>query len=195
MTSRIRMKILVACEYSGRVRDAFRAKGHDAWSCDLLPSENFSMFHYQHDVWRVIPDQRWDMMIAFPPCTHLANSGARWFKEKQSDGRQEEAVLFFTRLATLKIPKIAIENPIGIMSSRYRKPDQIIQPWMFGDPYTKSTCLWLKNLPKLIPTNVVDKGKIVVHGGKRIPEWYSNRQIARDKTFQSIANAMAEQWG
>lgn len=191
----LKMKILVACEYSGRVSQAFRDKGHEAISCDLLPNElTGNKYHYQGSVFDIL-DKNWDMMIAFPPCTHLASSGARWFPEKIKDGRQQESIDFFLKLANANVDKIAIENPIGIMSKHYRRPDQIIQPWMFGDPYTKSTCLWLKNIPKLIPTNIVDKGKIVVHGGKRIPEWYSNRQIARDKTFQSIANAMAEQWG
>lgn len=189
------LKILVACEYSGRVSQAFRDKGHHAISCDLRPNElTGNQFHYQGNVFDIL-DTDWDMLIAFPPCTHLASSGARWFPEKIADGRQQEAISFFMKLADCGVPKIAIENPIGIMSKVYRKPDQIIQPWMFGDPYTKSTCLWLKNLPKLEPTNIVDKGKIVVHGGRRIPEWYSNRQIARDMTFQGIANAMAEQWG
>lgn len=185
------MKILVACEYSGVVREAFKARGHDAWSCDIVPSE-IEGKHYQGDV-RNILDQGWDLMIAHPPCTHLAVSGARWWKDKKV--AQANAIQFFFDLAAAPIKKICIENPIGIMSTQWRKPDQIIHPWMFGDSYTKSTCLWLKNLPKLIPTNIVDKGEIVVHGGKRIPKWYSNREIARDRTFKGIAEAMAAQWG
>lgn len=186
------MNILVACEYSGRVRKAFRDLGHNAWSCDILPSEDHSPYHFENDVREIITD-RWDMIIAHPPCTHLAVSGARWFKDKQEV--QKEAIDFFLFLANYPIKYSCIENPISIMSSKYRKPDQIIQPWMFGDPYTKTTCLWLKNLPKLLPTNIVDKGEIVIHGGKRIPKWYSNREFSRDKTFEGIAKAMAEQWG
>ena len=186
------MKVLVACEYSGRVREAFRKKGHDAWSCDILPSEDNSPYHIQQDVLEVLSDG-WDMLIAHPPCTHLAVSGARWFKDKQEE--QKEAIKFFLHLANSSIEKIAVENPVSIMSTVYRKPDQIIQPYMFGDPFTKTTCLWLKNLPKLIPTNIVDKGEFVIHGGKRIAKWYSNREFARDKTFSGIADAMAAQWG
>jgi hypothetical protein len=132
-------------------------------------------------------------MIAHPPCTHLAVSGARWFKYKKKE--QEEAVEFFLRLANADIDKICVENPVSIMSSVWRKPDQIIHPWMFGDSFSKTTCLWLKNLPPLVSTNVVDKGEFVIHGGKKIPKWYSNREFARDKTFPGIAKAMAEQWG
>lgn len=186
------MKVLVACEYSGRVREAFRNRGHDAWSCDILPPEDNSPSHIQQDVLGVLSDG-WDILIAHPPCTHLAVSGARWFKDKQEE--QEEAIKFFLHLANSSIEKIAVENPVSIMSTVYRKPDQIIQPYMFGDPFTKTTCLWLKNLPKLIPTNIVDKGEFVIHGGKRIAKWYSNREFARDKTFNGIADAMAAQWG
>ena len=186
------MKVLVACEYSGRVREAFRKKGHDAYSCDLLPSEDNSPFHIQQDVRDVLSD-KWDMLIAHPPCTHLAVSGARWFKDKQEE--QQEAIKFFKLLANFPIDRVAVENPISIMSTHYRKPDQIIQPWMFGESYSKATCLWLKNLPKLVPTKIVDRGEIVIHGGKRIPKWYSNREVKRDLTFQGIADAMAEQWG
>jgi hypothetical protein len=140
-----------------------------------------------------IIDDGWDLMIAHPPCTHLAVSGARWFKYKEKE--QEEAVEFFIALAEADIPQICIENPVSIMSSRWCKPTQIIQPWMFGDPYTKTTCLWLENLPPLVSTNIVDKGEFVIHGGKRISKWYSNRTFARDKTFEGVARAMASQWG
>lgn len=187
------MKILIACEYTGIVRDNFIKLGHNAVSCDLKPSETEGP-HIQGNVLNVLADG-WDMMIAFPPCTHLARSGARWFKEKQKDGRQQNAIGFFMQLATSTICKIAIENPIGIMSTHYRKPDQIIHPYQFGDPYSKQTCLWLKNLPLLIPTNIVDKGEFVIHGGKKIPKWYSNHKGLRDKTFPGIAMAMAQQWG
>lgn len=183
------MRILIACERYGRVRDAFIAKGHDAWSCDIEPSEGN---HIQGDILEVL-NNHWEMMIAHPPCTHLAVSGARWFKDKKEE--QELALNFVGVLMEAPIEKIAIENPISIISTHFRKPDQIIQPWMFGEPYQKSTCLWLKNLPKLVPTNIVDKGEFVIHGGKKIPRWYSNRELNRDLTFQGIANAMAEQWG
>jgi site-specific DNA-cytosine methylase len=134
------MRVLIACEYSGKVRDAFISKGHDVMSCDILDTEKPGP-HYKGDVRDILYDG-WDMLIGFPPCTHLASSGARWFKEKQSDGRQQEGIDFFMLLANSGIPKIALENPVGIMSSRYRKPDQIIQPWQFGHGETKSTCLW-----------------------------------------------------
>jgi len=175
------------------VRDQFIAKGHEAMSCDILPSETPGP-HYQGDV-RDILHQDWDMIIAFPPCTHLAVSGAKHFAQKRADGRQQEGIDFFMMFANHPCPKIAIENPIGIMSSGWRKPDQIIQPWMFGDSYSKSTCLWLKGLPKLEPTNIVDKGEFVIHGGKRIAKWYSNREIDRSKTFPGVSEAMASQWG
>lgn len=181
------MKVLVACEFSGVVRDAFIAKGHDAVSCDLIPSERPGP-HYQGDVLEIL-DDGWDMMIAFPPCTHLAVSGARWFKTKQYE--QEVAKIFFIRLADALIPKIAIENPIGIMSTQYHKPDQIIQPWQFGHGETKATCLWLKNLPPLKPTNIVGGREPRIHHMGPSP----NRSKERSKTYQGIADAMAEQWG
>ena len=196
------MKVLVACEHSGTVRDAFRALGHDALSCDLLPSDNGGP-HYQGDV-RDILGEGWDMVLAFPPCTHLAVSGAKHFAAKREDGRQQEGIDFFMLFTQLDCPRVAIENPVGIMSSHYRKPDQIIQPYEHGDPFTKTTCLWLKGLSKLVPTNVVDKGeRHVTKGGKSLPKWYNDalslppaqRAIVRNKTFQGIANAMAQQWG
>ncbi len=187
------MKILVACEYSGRVREAFRKLGHDAWSCDLLPSEDNSPYHIQGDVLDIL-NQGWDMMIAHPPCTHLAVSGARWFKDKQKE--QAEALKFVQKLLDAPIPKIALENPISIISTKIRKPDQIIQPYEYGDPYKKTTCLWLKNLPKLTPTNVVEPNIKTYKDGSKFSAdygWSSNH--ARNKTYQGIADAMAIQWG
>lgn len=191
------MKILVACEYSGRVREAFRRGGHDAWSCDLVESDDNSPHHFTGDVTPYLNDD-WDMVIAFPPCTHLASSGAKHFAKKIADGRQQEGIDFFMLFTNLKAPMVAIENPIGIMSKRYRKPDQIIQPYWFGDPFQKSTCLWLKGLPELQATNIVDKGEFYISPtGKRLPKWYSDNKSAkvRSMTFPGIAQAMADQWG
>ncbi len=182
------MRVLVACEYSGVVRDAFLSLGHDAMSCDLLPTDSPGP-HYQGDVFDIINDG-WDLMIAHPPCTHLAVSGARWFPQKRADGRQQEAIDFFMRLANADINKIAIENPICIMSTEWRKPDQIIQPWQFGHGETKATCLWLKNLPKLTPTTIVDGREARVHKLPPSPD----RWKLRSTTYQGIAAAMAEQW-
>ena len=181
------MNVLVACEFSGVVRDAFRARGHNAWSCDLLPCESDESWHLMQDV-KTLLDFNWDLMIAHPPCTHLSVSGARWFKDKQVE--QREAIDFFMALINAPIPRIAVENPISIMSTRYRKPDQIIQPWQFGHGETKATCLWLKNLPKLEPTNIVDGREARVH---RMPPG-SDRWRERSRTFTGIAEAMAEQW-
>lgn len=188
------MKVIVGCEYSGTVRDAFNELGHTAVSVDLLPSEKPGE-HYMEDLLSFCRRNvdNYDMLIAHPPCTHLAVSGARWFKDKKEV--QERALQFVRDLMDLPFKHIAIENPVSIISTHIRKPDQIVHPWMFGDSYSKTTCLWLKNLPKLQPTNIVDKGKFVIHGGKRIPEWYSNRTIKRDKTFEGMAKAMAAQWG
>lgn len=183
-----RMQILIACEFSGIVREAFIAKGHDAWSCDLLPSE-MPGNHIQDDVLNHLSG--WDMMIAFPPCTHLAVSGARWFKEKIADDRQQDGIDFFMRLANADIPKIAIENPVGIMSTVWQKPDQIIQPWQFGHGETKATCLWLKNLPNLQPTCVVDGRVSRIHHMPPGP----NRAKERSRTYAGVARAMADQWG
>jgi site-specific DNA-cytosine methylase len=180
------MRVLVACEYSGTVRDAFIKVGHDAVSCDLLPTD-IDGLHYQGDVFDIINDG-WDLMIAHPPCTHLAVSGARWFKDKQKE--QIEALDFVRRLLDAPIEKIALENPISIISSKIRKPDQIIQPWMFGHGETKATCLWLKNLPKLTPTNIVDGREQRIH---KLPPTLDRWKI-RSKTFQGIADAMAAQW-
>ena len=180
------MRVLVACEYSGRVRDAFLAKGHDAMSCDLLPTDVPGP-HYQGDVMDIIGDG-WDMMIAHPPCTHLAVSGARWFKDKQTE--QAEALEFVRVLLGVNIPRIALENPVSIISSRIRKPDQVIQPWQFGHGETKATCLWLKNLPKLAPSNIVEGREQRVH---RMPPG-PDRWKERSRTFEGVAAAMADQW-
>jgi len=181
------VKVLVACEFSGIVRDAYAAKGHDAWSCDLLPCERGGN-HIQSDVLSILNDE-WDLMIAHPPCTHLAVSGARWFKTKQVE--QRKAIWFFLELARCSIPKTCTENPIGIMSTIWCKPDQIIQPWQFGHGETKATCLWLKNLPKLTPTNIVEGRAARVHREPPGPDRWKNRS----RTYQGIATAMAEQWG
>lgn len=192
------MKVLVACEESQAVTIELRKLGHKAFSCDILPtSGKYPEYHLQDDVLKVL-NNNWDMMIAFPPCTHLAVSGARWFAEKIKDGRQQQGIDFFMQLVNAPINKIAIENPIGIMSKKYRKPDQIIQPYFFGDSFQKSTCLWLKNLPKLIPTNIVDKGDFYISPrGKKLPKWYAEswgNGTKRSKTFSGIAKAMAIQW-
>ena len=203
------MKVLVACEFSGIVREAFRALGHDAWSCDLLPTEQPGP-HIQSDVLAILGDG-WDLMVAHPPCTHLACSGARWFADKLKE--QGEAAAFFLALVGAPIPRIAVENPIGVMSTLYRKPDQIIQPWQFGNEAQKATCLWLKGLSKLVPTKIVDRGLIYVdprgnkHGGvhtMRAKRAYSSLMLLpktedrwkiRSRTFPGIAAAMAAQWG
>ena len=183
------MKVLVACEFSGVVRDAFLRNGHDAMSCDLLPTESPGP-HYQGDVMDII-DDGWDLMIAHPPCTHLAVSGARYFKEKVADGRQQEAIDFFMKLANANIPRICIENPVCIMSGVWRKPDQYVQPWMFGHGETKKTGLWLKNLPELVPTKIVDERADRIH---KLPP-SKDRWKLRSITYQGIADAMADQWG
>lgn len=227
------MNILVACEESQEVCKAFRDKGHTAFSCDIIdPSGDHPEWHIKGDVTALLngkPDKngkkvitfttmdgkthtvtdRWDMVIAFPPCTNLATSGARWFEEKRKDGRQQASIAFFKLFTELDCDKVAIENPVGIMSSEYRKPNQIIQPWMFGDPYVKSTCLWLKGLPCLVP-DVTEPPEIEYvewidkHGKKkRQAKWYfeslaldkEQRAKVRSKTFHGVALAMANQWG
>ena len=180
------MKVLVACEYSGTVRDAFIAAGHEALSCDLLPTD-IPGPHYQGDVRDVLNDG-WDLMIAHPPCTHLAVSGARWFKDKQAE--QAEALDFVRLLLDAPIERIALENPVSVISSRIRKPDQIIQPWQFGHGETKATCLWLKGLPKLTPTEIVDGREARVH---KLPP-SADRWKIRSTTYPGIAAAMAQQW-
>lgn len=184
------MRVLIGCEFSGVVRRAFRERGHDAYSCDLLPAEDASGFHSIRDVLELSHSSyHWDLAIYFPPCTHLAVSGARWFKDKEKE--QEEAIDFFLRLTRQNIPRIAIENPIGIMSTHYRKPDQIIQPWQYGHGETKATCLWLKNLPLLQSTNIVQGRTPRVHHTSPGPD----RWKERSRTLQGIADAMADQWG
>jgi hypothetical protein len=181
------VRVLVACEFSGIVRDAFTAKGHDAVSVDLLPSERPGP-HWQGSVFEVIM-AGWDLMIAHPPCTYLAVSGARWFKDRQSE--QQHALWFVESLMLADIPRIAIENPVSVISSRIRKPDQIVQPWMFGHGETKATCLWLKNLPKLVPTDIVDGRQPRVHHASPGPD----RWKERSRTLPGLAAAMADQWG
>ena len=182
------MKVLVACEFSEIVKEALLLRGHDAHSCDFLPGEKGLPNHHQCDV-RDLLSEYWDMMIAFYSCTHLAVSGARWFKYKQKE--QAEALEFIRQLLNAPIPKIALENPTGIISTRIRKPDQIIQPWQFGHGETKATCLWLKGLPLLKPTNIVDGREHRIHKMPPSPDRGKNRS----RTFQGIAEAMAEQWG
>lgn len=183
------MRVLVACEYSEEVRDQFISGGHEAMSCDLLPTDAPGP-HYEGDV-RDVLDYPWDLMIAHPPCTHLSISGARHFETKRSDGRQQSAVSFFMMLAKADIPMIGIENPVCIMSSMWRRPDQIIQPWQFGHGETKATCLWLKGLPLLRATNIVDGREQRIHRMAPGP----HRWKERSKTFPGIAAAMADQWG
>ena len=190
------MRVLVACEYSGRVREAFRKLGHDAWSCDIIPADDNSPYHYQCDV-REVLDKGWDLMIAHPPCTYLASSGLHW--NKRIAGRQEkteEALEFIQLLMNAPIERIAIENPIGCISSRIRKPEQIIQPWQFGEDASKSTCLWLKNLPKLEPTKIIKKERYAnqtASGQNNLPP-SKDRWKLRNTTYQGIADAMANQW-
>lgn len=184
------MRVLVGCEYSGKVRQAFRNLGHDAWSCDLLPCDDGSYYHIQGDVIPLL-NAGWDMAIFHPPCTHLAVSGARHFAAKRASGVQQTALDFVQVLLSAPIDKIALENPVSIISSRIRKPDQIIQPWQFGHGETKATCLWLKNLPLLMPTNIVSGRENRIH--KMPPS--ADRWKKRSETYQGIADAMASQWG
>jgi len=183
------LRVLIACEFSGTVRRAFRALGYDAWSCDLLPAEDGSPHHIRGDIQCLPRHYGWDLMIAHPPCTHLAVSGARWFKDKKQE--QDAALMFVRWLLDAPVPHIALENPISIISSRIRKPDQVIQPWQFGHGETKATCLWLKNLPKLVPTKIVDGREARIHKMPPGPD----RWKERSRTFQGIAEAMAQQWG
>ena len=193
------MKILIGCEESGRVREAFRGVGHDAWSCDLLPcTENPSKYHIQDDLLKVIKSEKWDMIIAFPPCTHLAISGAKYFPEKIADGRQQAAIDFVEAIWDADCPKIAIENPVGVLSTKSKlgKPSYI-QPYWFGEKQRKKTGLWLKGLPKLVPTDMVDISKV---SEKELNKLYylapsPTRALERSKTFHGVANAMAQQWG
>lgn len=183
------MRVLVACEFSGIVREAFRARGHDAWSCDLLSAEDGSEYHIQKDAEYVAYESGWDLMIAHPPCTYLAVSGARWFHKKAFE--QHRALVFVNALMQAPIERIALENPVSIISSRIRRPDQIIQPWQFGHGEIKATCLWLKGLPPLVPTNIVDGRTARVHRASPSP----TRWKERSRTLPGIAAAMAEQWG
>lgn len=200
------MKVLVACEFSGIVREAFIKKGHDAWSCDILSTE-IEGNHIKKDIREVLDwNWEWDLMIAHPPCTYLTITGNKWFKPEYKDrfpNREEqrkEAIEFFMLLANANIKKIAIENPVGVMSTLWRKPDQIIQPYQFGHSEPKKTCLWLKNLPQLQSTNIVEPEYMISKSGKRLAKWYyqpsytPERTKARSRTFQGIADAMAEQW-
>jgi len=219
------MKVLIACEFSGIVRDAFIRAGHDAMSCDLVPSESDLGRHYEGDVLEVL-NNGWDLVISHPPCTHLAVSGAPWFAKKREDGRQREGIEFFMKFLNANCDKLVVENPIGIISGDYIlkhfpdltekygfpiKPTQIIQPWQFGEEFQKSTCLWIKGLPKLEPTDIVGKGEfkewvdIKTGKSKRQPMWFyeaflnaktkEERSAIRSRTFKGIAEAMAEQWG
>jgi hypothetical protein len=204
------MRVLVACEESQAVTKELRNLGHEAFSCDILPcSGGHPEWHIKGDAVKEAYEGKYDMMICFPPCTHLAVSGARHFKKKIEDGRQQQGIDLFMSFANAPIDKIAIENPVGIMSTKFQKPNQIIQPWMFGDKAQKSTCLWLKNLDELVPTNIVDKGEFfefVSKKGvkKKMPMWYykalqdaktsAERSTLRSKTFGGIAKAMATQW-
>lgn len=211
-----KLNVLIACEFSGAVRREFRKLGHNAWSCDIESAEDDSPYHYKGDVLEFLSAQPWDLLIAHPPCTYLTLAGNRWFKPEYKDKyptRQkdrDDAVEFFMTLMNADIPHIAVENPIGIMSSVFRKPNQIVQPWMFGDPFQKSTCLWTKNLPNLIPTDIVSKGEFIEWTDKktgrvkRQPKWYADafqktsdpkeRQKIRNRTFPGLAKAIAEQY-
>lgn len=181
-------RCLIACEFSGVVRNGFAAQGWDAWSCDLLPSETPGN-HLQCDVREALACYPWDLLLAFPPCTHLAVSGARWFKDKQAE--QAQALEFVRMLLNAPVYRICLENPIGVISTHIRKPSQIIQPWQFGEPFQKATCLWLKNLPLLKPTNIISERKQQCWLEPPSPD----RWKKRSKTYQGIANAMAAQWG
>ena len=185
------MKILVACEFSGRVRNAFRQEGHQAWSCDLLPAETPSPYHLQQPVETLLTEEnRWELLIAFPPCTDLAVSGA-WQWPRKGPERQQAAIQFVKLLLNAPVPRIALENPIGKLSTALRKPDQILQPWHFGDPATKATCLWLKNLPPLLATEIAEAKPNVIRNMAPGPERGKNRS----RTFPGVAQAMAQQWG
>lgn len=200
------MRVLVACEESQVVCKAFRERGHEAYSCDILDcSGGQKNWHIKGDVLTYL-NQGWDLMIAHPPCTDLAVSGAKWFPEKIADGRQQKAIEFVEKLWDAPIPRIMIENPVGVLSTKSKlgKPTQIIHPFMFGEPFRKKTCIWLKNLPKLKPTNIVDEGESTTYkSGRRMPKWYADafklpkeeRSRVRSRTFKGIADAIADQWG
>jgi len=190
------VRVLVLCERSGVVRRAFRDRGHEAWSCDLEPADDGSPYHYQSDALAAFDLETQtrgpiDLVLAFPPCTHLAVSGSRWFTEKRADGRQQAAIAFAKALWELPVKRLALENPVSILSSHIRKPDQTFQPWQFGHGETKRTCLWLRGLPLLRPTNIVEGREARVH---RMPP-SADRARLRSQTFEGVAQAMAEQWG
>ena len=192
------MNVLIACEFSGVVREAFRKKGHNAFSCDIIDTKIDSPFHLKGDVFQYLKgDLSWDLLIAFPPCTYLCISGNKWMKPEYKDRfpnrqqQREDGLSFVRHLMCCSVEKICIENPIGIISSRIRKPDQVLQPWMFGHGETKATCLWLKNLPPLRPTNIVSGREARIH--KMAPS--PTRSMERSITYQGIADAMADQWG
>jgi len=201
------MRVLIACEYSGTVRDAFRKLGHDALSCDLLPTDVPGP-HYQGSVFDIL-DQGWDLMVAHPPCTYLTVTGNKWFKPEFKDRfpdrhqQREDALRFFVKLFECSIPKVCLENPVGVVSSLYRKPSQYVQPYQFGDPHSKKTGLWLRGLPNLVPTKLVEPLFYTYKDGRRDPLWHMEsmrmkpleRMKYRSKTFQGIADAMAQQWG
>lgn len=210
-----KLNVLVACEFSGAIRNEFRKLGHNAISCDIVEAADHSPYHHQGDVREILSTHQWDLLIAHPPCTYLTVSGNRWFKPEYAERypnrpqQRKDAIDFFMELYNAPIPHIAVENPIGIMSKEFRKPDQIIQPWQFGDPFQKSTCLWLRDLPLLRHTDVVDKGEFIEWTDKngkkkRQPKWYAEafqktsdpveRQKIRNTTFPGIAKAIAEQW-
>jgi site-specific DNA-cytosine methylase len=202
------MKVIIACEFSGIVRDAFLARGHDAFSCDILPTESNSKRHFQEDIFEVIKREKFDLMIAHPPCTYLTVTGNKWMKPEFANRfpdrsqQRQDAIDFFLRLANAPIDKIAIENPVGVMSTNWRKPDQYIHPYQFGDPHSKKTGLWLKNLPSLKPTKLVEPQFYIYKDGRKDPIWHfesmnlpaQERMKFRSKTFQGIADAMANQW-
>ena len=203
------MKILIACEFSGTVRDAFLARGHDAFSCDILPTESKPERHFQEDISEVLKREKFDLMIAHPPCTYLTVTGNKWMKPEfatrfpDRPKQRQEAIDFFLKLANAPVEKIAIENPVGIISTAWRKPDQYIHPYQFGDPHSKKTGLWLKNLAPLVPTKLVEPQFHIYKDGRKDPIWHfetmslpsHERMKARSKTFQGIADAMAAQWG
>jgi len=196
------MRVLVACEYSAVVRDAFRGQGHDAWSVDILPTEGDPTWHIQGDAIDAAYSQRWDLLIAHPPCTYLSRAGARWWKDPERQKKADEAADFFMKLWNAPIEKIAVENPIGQMNKRWRYPDQTVQPYQYGHPFSKATCLWLKNLPLLQPTNVLDAWVPLIRSNVTAKKRNGQPQLGvlsgglkSAKTFEGIAQAMADQWG
>jgi len=204
-----KMRVLIACEFSGTVRDAFLAQGHEAFSCDILPTESKPERHFQEDIFEILKHEKFDLMIAHPPCTYLTVTGNKWMKPEfatrfpDRPKQRKEAIDFFLRLANAPVEKIAIENPVGIISTAWRKPDQYIHPYQFGDPHSKKTGLWLKNLAPLVPTKLVEPQFHIYKDGRKDPIWHfetmslpsHERMKARSKTFQGIADAMAAQWG